>query len=106
MTIGQKKRKNVTYGFDLRIPVNIPRILDINEIAKLQLDQIESVPLERAAGRIAAEHITPFPPGIPITIKGEELTKEIVDYYLTLKMYPNVHIAARDKSVEHVWVVK
>ncbi len=100
------KKSAVTEGLSLQIPVNIPRILDINEIAKLQWDQIESVPLERAVGRIAAEHITPFPPGIPITIKGEELTKEIVEYYLTLKRYPNVHIAARDKSVEHVWVVK
>ena len=50
--------------------------------------------------------ITPFPPGIPITIKGEEFTKEIVEYYRKLKTYPNLHIAARDKSMEYVWVVK
>jgi len=56
-----------------------------------------------AAGRIAAEHITPFPPGIPMTIKGEGFTKEIVEYYLKLKTYPNLHIAAHDKSMEYVF---
>jgi lysine decarboxylase len=80
--------------------------LELNEVTKLYWNQIESVPLINATGRIAAEHITPFPPGIPITIKGEELTQEIVDYYLSLKAHPNVHVAARDKSMEAVWVVK
>ncbi len=105
--IAQKsKRTNPVEGFNLRIPTNIPRILDLNEVTRLLWNQIEKVPLTSAIGRIAAEYITPFPPGIPITIKGEEFTREIVDYYLKLKTYPNVHIAARDKSMESVWVVK
>lgn len=92
--------------FDFRIPTDIPRILELNEATKLLLNQIEKVPLAEAIGRIAAEHITPFPPGIPMTIKGEGFTKEIIDYYLTLKTYTNLHIAARDKSMAYVWVVK
>ena len=100
------KRTKMPVEFNFKIPTNIPRILELNEITKLLWNQIEKVPLPEAIGRIAAEHITPFPPGIPITIKGEEFTKEIVEYYLKLKTYPNVHIAARDKSMEYVWVVK
>ena len=100
-----KKAEN-TEDFNLDIPVKIPRILEFSDVAKLLSTQIEQVPLASAIGRIAAEYITPFPPGIPITIKGEELTKEIVEYYLALKTYPNVHIVARDKTMETVWVVK
>ena len=92
--------------FNFEIPTNIPRILKLNEVTRLLVDQIEKVLLRDAVGRIAAEHITPFPPGIPITIKGEGFTKEIVDYYFKLKTFPNLHIAARDKSMEYVWVVK
>jgi lysine decarboxylase len=91
---------------DLQIHAHIPRILELNEVTKLLWNQAESVPLTSAAGRIAAEYITPFPPGIPITIKGEEFTKEVIEYYLKLKAHPNVHIAARDKSMKSVWVVK
>ncbi len=100
------KENRVETEFNFKIPTNIPRILELNEVTKLLWNQIEKVPLAEAIGRIAAEHITPFPPGIPITMKGEEFTKEIVEYYLKLKTYPNIHIAARDKSMESVWVVK
>ncbi len=100
------KRNNGATDFNFKTPTNIPRILELNEVTKLLWNQIEKVPLTAAIGRIAAEYITPFPPGIPITIKGEEFTKEIVEYYLKLKTYPNVHIAARDKSMDSVWVVK
>lgn len=105
--IAQKSRPGkISTEFNFKIPTNIPRILEINEVTKLLWTQIEKVPIANAIGRIAAEYITPFPPGIPITIKGEEFTKEIVEYYLKLKTHPNVHIAARDKSMESVWVVK
>ncbi|CAN5752953.1 arginine decarboxylase [soil metagenome] len=104
--VRMKKKANTTPDFHLNIPVKIPRVLEFSDVAKLLSSQIEQVPLVNAVGRIAAEYITPFPPGIPITIKGEELTQEIVDYYLSLKTYPNVHIVARDKTMETVWVVK
>src|SRR5262249_45401103 len=68
------KRGEIATQLDLKIPTNIPKILELNEAAKLLWNQIEKVPLVSAAGRIVAESITPFPPGIPITIKGEQLT--------------------------------
>ncbi|MFD5452905.1 aminotransferase class I/II-fold pyridoxal phosphate-dependent enzyme [Streptomyces sp. NPDC127100] len=40
----------------------------------------EAVPLERAAGRIAAEMITPYPPGIPAVLPGERLTEPVLRY--------------------------
>jgi arginine decarboxylase len=40
----------------------------------------ESVPAKEAAGRVAAEQITPYPPGIPALVPGERIPAEIVDY--------------------------
>jgi lysine decarboxylase len=38
------------------------------------------VPVEQAAGRISAESITPYPPGIPIVAPGERFSPEVIDY--------------------------
>jgi arginine/lysine/ornithine decarboxylase len=40
----------------------------------------ERVPWENAKGRISAEMITPYPPGIPAICPGEEITADIWDY--------------------------
>ncbi|WP_280266770.1 aminotransferase class I/II-fold pyridoxal phosphate-dependent enzyme [Nocardia wallacei] len=39
-----------------------------------------AVPAAQAAGRIAAEQLTPYPPGIPAVVPGERLTAAVVDY--------------------------
>lgn len=92
--------------FSLKIPRNISKILELGDVAKLLADQTEKVPLTKAVGRTSAENITPYPPGIPTTIKGEEFTPEIIQYYTALSSYPNFHIVANDKSLETVLVVK
>ncbi|MFI0241083.1 aminotransferase class I/II-fold pyridoxal phosphate-dependent enzyme [Streptomyces sp. NPDC016845] len=40
----------------------------------------EDVPVETAAGRIAAEMVTPYPPGIPAVLPGERLTGPVLAY--------------------------
>ncbi|HEV7579304.1 MAG TPA: ornithine decarboxylase [Mycobacterium sp.] len=40
----------------------------------------ELVPAADAAGRIAAEQITPYPPGIPAVVPGERLNEAVIDY--------------------------
>ncbi|MFI9240649.1 aminotransferase class I/II-fold pyridoxal phosphate-dependent enzyme [Streptomyces sp. NPDC053079] len=44
---------------------------------------VEDVPLERAAGRVAAEMLTPYPPGIPVALPGELLTEPVLEYLRT-----------------------
>ncbi|MEG8275166.1 aminotransferase class I/II-fold pyridoxal phosphate-dependent enzyme [Streptomyces sp. AHA2] len=41
---------------------------------------VEHVPAERAAGRISAELVSPYPPGVPAIAPGEVITDEVVDY--------------------------
>ena len=40
----------------------------------------EVVPFDEAAGRIAAESLAAYPPGIPNVLPGERLTRETLDY--------------------------
>ncbi|WP_328476527.1 beta-eliminating lyase-related protein [Streptomyces sp. NBC_00377] len=42
--------------------------------------EADHVPAERAAGRIAAEMISPYPPGVPVIAPGEVITDEVLDY--------------------------
>jgi arginine decarboxylase len=39
------------------------------------------VPLEEAIGEVCGESIMIYPPGIPLAIPGERLTREIIDHY-------------------------
>lgn len=100
------RRGKISAQLNFHIPTNVPKVLEINDVTRLLSNQIEKVALQNAIGRISAEYITPFPPGIPTTIKGEEFTKEIVEYYHNLKLHPNVHITASDSTMKTVRVVK
>ncbi|MBI2915502.1 MAG: aminotransferase class V-fold PLP-dependent enzyme [Elusimicrobia bacterium] len=42
------------------------------------------VPIQKAAGYISAQSLTPYPPGIPVLIPGERITQEICDYLMNL----------------------
>jgi arginine decarboxylase len=42
--------------------------------------ETEAVKPRQAAGRVSAEYITPYPPGIPALAPGERITEAIVDY--------------------------
>jgi arginine decarboxylase len=44
------------------------------------LADTEFVDFKESPGRICAEVITPYPPGIPVISPGEEITREVVDY--------------------------
>lgn len=40
----------------------------------------DALPLRQAVGRIAAELVAPYPPGIPVVAPGERLTADVVAY--------------------------
>jgi arginine/lysine/ornithine decarboxylase len=66
-------------------PVDLPSAGELElEPAMLPRDAFfaskETVPAGEAAGRISAEQITPYPPGIPVIIPGERITAELLDY--------------------------
>ncbi|HEX6340110.1 hypothetical protein [Umezawaea sp.] len=42
--------------------------------------ETEQVDVDAAVGRIAAEMITPYPPGAPAVLPGEVVSRPVVDY--------------------------
>lgn len=72
-------------GGERRDIPDVPRPADLRMETELLprdafLGTTEMVPWRKAAGRISAEMICPYPPGIPITAPGERLTSTVVDY--------------------------
>lgn len=45
----------------------------------------ESVPLEQAEGRVCAEQVSFYPPGVPVLWPGEAVTREVIGYCLRMK---------------------
>ncbi|WP_040790559.1 aminotransferase class I/II-fold pyridoxal phosphate-dependent enzyme [Nocardia paucivorans] len=41
---------------------------------------VESIPISESVGRIAAEQLTPYPPGIPVALPGERIDAAVMEY--------------------------
>ncbi|MFE0809250.1 aminotransferase class I/II-fold pyridoxal phosphate-dependent enzyme [Streptomyces sp. NPDC058794] len=94
-----------------RPPVRLP------EPSALELEQamlpraaffapVEHVPAERAAGRISAEMISPYPPGVPVVAPGEVITGEVLDYLRSGADHGVLIPDAADPSVRTLRVVR
>lgn len=90
-----------------KINVNIPKI---PLLAILPRDafyaETEIIPFSEADGRISAESIMVYPPGIPIFIPGEIITKENINY-----IYKNIQAGLpvqglQDETLESIRVIK
>lgn len=66
----------------------------------------ELLPLRETQGRICADFIMCYPPGIPILAPGEMITKEIIDYIIYAKEKGSFLTGAQDKTSEHLNVLK
>jgi arginine/lysine/ornithine decarboxylase len=69
-------------------PVHVPRPEDLElESVDTPRDAFfgpaETVRVQDAVGRIAAEQVTPYPPGIPVLVPGERITQAVLDYLRT-----------------------
>jgi len=67
--------------------------------------ETELIPLCEASGRIIAEFIMVYPPGIPILLPGEVVTQENIDYIME-----HIHIGLpvqgpEDKTIQQVKVI-
>ena len=66
----------------------------------------ESVPLAKAAGRVACEFVMCYPPGIPILAAGEMITPDIVEYIKYAKSKGCQITGTQDLSVSYINVLK
>ena len=66
----------------------------------------ESLPLGKTVGRVSAEFVTCYPPGIPVVAPGEVITKEILDYIRFAKKKGAMLTGAQDMEFESLYVLK
>src|SRR3954447_14261628 len=72
-------------GFDRPPKIDFPSYQEL-EIEPVLLPRdaffgpTEMVPVRESVGRVCAEQVTPYPPGIPVLIPGERINQGIVDY--------------------------
>lgn len=69
------------------------------------LGRTRMVPWREAAGRVSAEMICPYPPGVPIVAPGERLTDVAVDYLQQLAAAGVMVEGAADESLAAFRVV-
>jgi lysine decarboxylase len=93
-----------------------PRSVVLPEPRDLELEQAmlpreaffatqEAIPVEESVGRIAAEQVTPYPPGIPAIVPGERISAGVVDYLRSGTEATMVIPDAADPTVKTVRVV-
>lgn len=66
--------------------------------------ETESIELEASAGRIAAEMVIPYPPGIPLLYAGESITASVCDRLIRLRTGGAKFQACADPALQHIKV--
>lgn len=66
----------------------------------------ETLPLKKTDGKICAEFVMCYPPGIPILAPGEKITKEIIDYILYAEKKGCSLQGTEDPEVKNLKVIK
>jgi arginine decarboxylase len=49
------------------------------------LGESEVIPVDESTGRVSAEAIAGYPPGIPVLLPGERITDDVIEYLRSLK---------------------
>jgi arginine decarboxylase len=65
----------------------------------------EILPAREAIGRLSAETISPYPPGIPAVVAGETLTSATLDHLLAVKQQGGYITGCSDSSLETLKVL-
>lgn len=74
---------NYTY---IDLPSNATKISELAiQYKELKGYNKKIVPIKESIGEIAAEMVTPYPPGIPMLVIGEKITNEHIDLLLAFK---------------------
>ena len=84
-----------TNAFERRVPLHVA----------VDLEQ-EAVPLAQAAGRVAAEMVIPYPPGIPLLTPGEVWTADLIHYVEEWRASGVRFQGVEDLSLTHVQVLR
>ena len=66
----------------------------------------ESVPLAEAIGRVGAEMVCPYPPGIPLVVPGSRVTAEALAALQTIETLGGTVTGASDPALRSLRVLR
>ena len=79
-------------------------ILNWHEAEELKRELVE---LDDSIGRISAESLVPYPPGVPLVLPGEEITSEIISYINAIKSDSlKLTKSLSSKEADKIYVIK
>ena len=84
----------------------IPEAESVLPLRQVFYGDKESIALAKAQGRICAEQISFYPPGIPVMLPGERITETIISYCQTMKNLGLPVSGPADGSLQTVRVVR
>lgn len=97
----------------IKVPLNLAAELEFPGFPELVLtpreayfSKSEAVSWDKACGRICAELITPYPPGIPMICPGERIKKEHLEYLQNLYKAGIPIDGAHSKDLKFIKVIK
>ena len=79
-------------------------ILNWHEAEELERELVE---LDKSIGRVSAESLVPYPPGVPLVLPGEEITSEIITYINAIKSDSlKLTKSLSSKEADKIYVIK
>ncbi len=95
----QKSKKQISFP---SFPTKIVKRIPAHKVGSI----FESLELSKCHGRISAENIIPYPPGIPLIVKGEEISLEHIEYLQALKKTNGlITVISSDPNLETLKIV-
>ena len=100
-------------NYRLDKPLNLPainpddRVLTELAITPRQANQSRqiNIPVEESIGKISAESICPYPPGIPVLVPGEIITAGAIDYLRQILDLGGDLVGCSDLFLENIKVI-
>lgn len=75
-------------------------VRQVMTIAEAVLQPKEWIPEEDSIGRVAAEYVYPYPPGIPVLVPGEEITEGVLQTLCELRQQGSQLVLTGSRSPE------
>ena len=66
----------------------------------------EAIPLDQSEGRIAGDFLWAYPPGIPLLVPGEAVSKALIDYIHTANIHGIRIFGTKNVPESHICVLK
>lgn len=92
--------------FSLNLPEVKPSSLLKISPREAYFANTETLPIEQSIGKISAELICPYPPGIPLLIPGEMILQETIDYLQKVIKFGGIITGASDSSLKTIKIIQ